>query len=227
VSRGPAIVVLCVAGMLLALVWRMLPPATPPLYDGLCLADPYRILGTSPGPTSASRQYPPGQFQASEVLTSETPAQVQLLMPGGSFLPSAPFTITITPVPRPATSLPMGRTFDGNVYAISATTSSGAPVEPIQALTIVLRATGSTGPTRVIERLDGKMWTPLQTFNAGCGDTFETESSRLGAFAVVKLGSTASAAGAPVAIIVGAIVVALAVVVITVVTVRAPRRRRR
>jgi hypothetical protein len=223
-------VVLCIAATLLALVWRMLPTATPPLYDGLCLADPYRIVGASPSPTSALKQYRVGQFQASEVLTAESPAQAQLLMPDGSFKASAPFTVTISPVPRPAPSLPVGRTFDGNVYSMVARTSSGAPVEPIQPVTILLRATGSTGPTRVIERLDGRTWTPLQTFNAGCGDTFEAASSRLGEFAVVKLTSPPARSGAPVGLIVGAIVgafvLAVAGVLITVVTMRAQTRRR-
>jgi hypothetical protein len=230
VSRGRAIVVLCIAATLLALVWRILPTAAPPLYDGLCLADPYRILGTNPSPTSASKQYGVGQFKASEVLTSETPAQALLLMPDLSFKASAPFTVTLSPVRRPASSLPAGRTFDGNVYSMLATTSSGTPVEPIQPVTILLRATGSTGPTRVIERLDGRTWTPLQTFNAGCGDTFEAASSRLGEFAVVKLTSPPGRSGAPVDLIVGAIVAAIVLavagVLITVVTMRAQTRRR-
>lgn len=216
-SRAGAIVVLCVAASLLALVWRTLPSAAPPLYDGLCLADRYRILGTNPGPTSSSRLFGAGKFPATEVFTSENPAQAQLLMPDGTFASSSQFTIRVSPAPPPGPPLPRGRAIDGNVYVMSATTSDGAAVNPLQPLTVVLRATASSGPTRVIERLDGQRWTPLQTFPAGCGDTLEATSTRLGDFAVVKISTAMPSAGAPLGLMVGAIVgvIAVAVTVLT------------
>ena len=225
-SRRGAILVLCFAATLLAVVWRTLPAASPPLYDGLCLADPYRMLGANPGPTSASRQFPAGPFQASQVLTPENPAQAQLLMPGDSFPSSLPLTVRVSPVARPAPPLPRDRAFDSNVYAMSATTSTGAAVAPLQALTILLRAMASTGPTRVIERLDGQTWTPLQTVNAGCGNTFEAATSRLGEFAVVKIGTEpVGGGGAPVSLIIGVVVGVVAVALVTV-TILLPRRPR-
>jgi hypothetical protein len=219
-------VVLCVAATLLAVVWRTLPMTAPPLYDGLCLADPYRLLGSSPGPTSASRAFAAGPFQAAEVLTSESPAQAQLLMPGGAFTSSLPLTVRLSPVARPATPLPNDRTFDSNVYSMSATTSTAATTAPYLPLTILLRATASTGPTRVIERLDGQTWTPLQTVNAGCGNTFEAATSRLGEFAVVKIGTAPiGGGGAPVSLIIGAVVGLVTVALVTV-TILLPRRSR-
>jgi len=65
----------------------------------------------------------------------------------------------------------------------------------------------------MVERLDGTTWTPLKTFIAGCGGSFETVSTRLGDFAVVAaMGSTSPSApsgGAPVGLIVGLILVVL------------------
>jgi hypothetical protein len=229
VNRRLAMMVLCVSAVLLALVWRTLPSASPPLYDGLCLADPYRNLGTSPGPTSSSHTFASGAFPAAQVITSENPAQAQVLMPGGSFVASAEFTLSVTPVARPAPPLPHDRTFDSNVYLVTATTSRGIAVEPHQPVTILLRATASVGPARVIERLDGQRWTPLQTFNAGCGDTYEAGSSRLGDFAVVKLATAAPRSeGAPLGLILGAFVavVAVAVVAMTVILTRRTRPSR-
>jgi hypothetical protein len=225
VSRALAIVVLCIAAALLALVWRTLPSAAPPLYDGLCLADRYRILGTNPGPTSSAHPFGTGTFPAAEVFTSENPAQAQLLMQDGTFASSSPFTVRISPVPRPGPPLPSGRTIDGNVYVMSATTSGGATVNPLQPLTVVLRATQSSGPMRVIERLDGQTWTPLQTFPAGCGDTLEATSTRLGDFAVVKISTATPSTGAPLGLMVGAIVgvIAVAVIVLTAVLLRRGR----
>ncbi len=216
--------VLCVAATLLAVVWRTLPAASPPLYDGLCLADPYRMLGSSPEPASASRHFAAGVFRAAEVLTSENPAQAQLLMPGDAFPSSAPLTVTLSPVARPAAPLPPDRTFDSNVYSMSATTSTGATVAPLQPLTILMRATASIGATRVIERLDGRTWTPLQTVNAGCGNTFEAPTSQLGDFAVFKIGTAPTGGGgAPVSLIVGAAVGLVAIALVTV-TILLPRR---
>lgn len=211
--RWGSVSVLCVSAALLVIVWRLLPASSPPIYDGLCLADPYRLLGSSPAPVAASQSYPAGNsFPASEVVTTETPPQAQVLITNGTFISQSPFKVNVAPIPPPAVR-PKNGTFVGNVYAVSATTASGTELAPRQPVTILLRATASAGPARTVERLDGTSWTPLQTFSAGCGDSFETVSTKLGDFAVVAAtGSTtpqSRTGSAPIGLIIGLILVVL------------------
>lgn len=196
----------------LVLVWRLLPTASPPLYDGVCIADPYRHLGSTPAPTSATSSFSGSQFPAAEVLTTETPAQAQILMMAGTFSAASSITVAIQPVAPPAPP-PDGRTQDGNAYQITAT-AGGQQLQPSSAnpATIVLRGTGASG-SLVLYVNSGSGWQPLKTFNLGCGVTFEAVSPKLGYFALFKMGdsNTTSSGGFPVGIvvaIVGALVVA-------------------
>ena len=230
VNRRLGWVTLIAALAALSVIWRLLPAAAPPLYDGICLADPYRLLGSSPAPTSASMAFPASSSSSHAVVeTGETPAQAQLLMGDGTFVsPTAPFTVSIRPV-TPAVAAPSGMAIDGNVYELSAVTATGQSLTPAPQtpMTIVLRGTATAGPTRTIERLDGHTWTALKTFQTGCGDTFEAVSTHLGDFAVFKTQSTAPqqpSGGFPVAIVVAACVV---VVVISLLGLARFSRRRR
>jgi hypothetical protein len=220
VSRKDAGLVLLLAGVLLTVVWRVTPAASPPVYDGVCAADPYRALGSSPAPTSASKMYGPvtaGNFQTSEVATTETPPQAQLLLVDGTFVSSEPFTVSITPISPPGPQ-PADGSIDGNVYRIVAVTASGKqlnPVDPAHSATLLLRAT-ATSPARTMERLDGTTWTDVKTLLAGCGDTFEVATPRLGDFAMVvpKQGAGGGGSGGTgpplVPIVVGLVVILLA-----------------
>jgi hypothetical protein len=220
VSRRGAGLVLVLAAVLLTAVWRLAPAASPPIYDGVCAADPYRALGSSPPPSSATKMYPPvtaGNFQTSEVVTGETPPQAQLLLVDGTFVSSEPFTVSITPVSPPGPQ-PSDGTIDGNVYRILAVTASGKQLNPVDAAhgaTLLLRATAMS-PARTMERLDGTTWTDLRTLLAGCGDTFEAATSRLGDFALVVPkqgggGGGGSGTGPPVVpIVIGLVVIVLA-----------------
>jgi hypothetical protein len=198
---------------LLVLVWRVSPVTAPPLYDGICIADPYRGLGTNPAPSSATKMYPPsGAFPTSEIVTNENPPQAQLLMTDGTFSsPQSTLTVSITPIPAPPVQ-PDDGPIDGNVYRFSAMTTSGESLQPLphNPVTLLLRATRGS-PPRTVERLDGTKWTPLQTFNSGCGDTFEAVSDRLGDFATVVTGQAnppaPSGSGPPLAAIIAAGVV--------------------
>ena len=211
--RRRALAVVAVSAAALAGLWRLLPAGSPPLYDGICIADPYRPLGQSPAPSSASKTYPAGEFPTSEVITGENPAQAQLLMMMGT-LPtsSAAATVTITPVAIPAPP-PSGLRLDGNVYRMQAMDASGRVLQPAaqEPVTVVLRGTGSAGELTMYA-YSGTAWHGLQTFNAGCGYEFEAVSTTLGDFGLFAQGAGPPPApggggGFPVAVLVGVIVV--------------------
>jgi hypothetical protein len=222
---GAALAAAAVAG--LGIAWRASQAPPPPLYDGVCLSASYRLLGHSPEPLSASKSYPAqaaGRFPTDEVTTDgsltpdnpryENPAQAQILVMSGTFVSSSPFSIAITPVRAPAAP-PAGQAIDGNVYRITATTASGAELQPQpqEPATILLRAT-SSNPPKTMYRYAGGRWTALKTFNAGCGDTFEAVSPTLGDFALLAAASTAPPSGnngVPfVPIVIGILIVAAA-----------------
>ena len=214
-------------------VWRWLPAASPPIYDGVCIADPYRLLGSTPPPASTSKTYPPGEFPTSEVTTDESPAQAQLLMMMDTFgSPATPTTVSITPVKPPA-PLPSGLTLDGNAYRMAAVDAAGHTLQPSpqDPMTVVLRGTGATS-TRTMYVYDGTVWKPLKTFNAGCGFTFEAVSSALGTFALLYQGSGSQSGGGgsqagggfPVAALVGVLIVVVIVAVIGLARLSAGRR---
>jgi hypothetical protein len=225
-------VVVLAALALLTAVWRVLPAGSPPLYDGNCIADPYRTLGGRPAPQAASKVFPASAgFPTSEVFTGETPPQAQLLMEGGTFDSAIALTISITPVAAPSIKPPNG-VIEGNVYKFAALSPTGTDVEPRAGtpVTVVLRATKSV-PAPVIDRFNGSTWTPLSTFNSGCGNTFEATSTRLGEFAAVgPAGGSPKPSGSggfPVAAIVGGLAVLLLVAVIALFSLERGRRRAR
>jgi hypothetical protein len=215
--RGWVVILASLAA--LALVWRFLPDGSPPIYDGQCIADPYVMLGGSPAPKSATTTFPKAaSFPPEQVLTGETPSQALILMESGTFDNSTAVTVSVTPVPAPAVKPPNG-TVEGNVYRFSAVNASGTELEPMPSVPvyIILRALSSF-PAPLIDRFNGTTWTPLSTFNAGCGNTFEATSSQLGEFAAVKPGGkgttpAASGGGVPAAAIVAGLVVLLIIVV--------------
>lgn len=219
--RHGAFAVAAAAAMLVG-VWRWLPAASPPLYDGVCIADPYRLLGSSPPPSSATKTFPPGEFPTSEVITDESPAQAQLLLMMDTFgTPATSVTVSITPVRLPAPP-PSGWTLDGNAYRMVAVDPSGKMLQPNpqDPVTVVLRGTGATAAlTMYVD--DGSGWKPLKTFNAGCGYSFEAVSTTLGTFALFAQGSGQNGGGQPqqgggfpVAALAGVLVVVIIVAVI-------------
>jgi hypothetical protein len=227
--RGWLVVLVAVAG--LAAVWRVLPAGSPPIYDGNCIADPYRLLGGSPAPQPATKVFPAdGTFPTSEVFTAETPPQAQILIQAGTFDNGTALTISITPVPPPAAK-PHDGVIEGNVYKFVALTPTGSELEPRAGtpVTIVLRATRSV-PAPVIDRFNGTTWIPIATFNSGCGNTFEVSSTQLGEFAAMGPGGGApqragSGGGIPVAAIVGGFAALLLVVVVALFSLDRGRRR--
>ena len=225
--RRQAWVAIGASAVALVLVWRLLPAASPPLYDGVCIADPYRHLGGSPAPTSATSSFSGSQFPTTELLTNETPAQAQILLMAGSFTAPSSITLTIRPVPPPAPP-PDGKAQDGNAYQITAT-SGGQQLQPNSAdpVTIVLRGSGASGAL-VLSVDSGSGWQPLKTFNLGCGFTFEAVSPKLGYFALFRAAGssgTTSSGGFPVGIVVGILGAVVIVATLALARIAAGRRR--
>lgn len=227
-QRRQAWVAIAMGSIAIALLWRLLPSASQPLYDGLCPAGPYRLLGGDPPPSSASQVYPGSQFPTAEVLTNEAPPQAQILMMAGTFSATSSVTVSITPVSPPAPP-PEGRLQDGNAYKITAAVE-GRDVQPNSGdpATIVLRGSGDTG-SLVMYSNTVNGWQPLKTFNLGCGFTFEAVSPKLGYFALFRIAGSAgggpSRGGVPVAVIVA--VLGGLIVVATLVLARLAATRRR
>jgi len=185
-------------------LWRVLPAQTPPLYDGVCVSDPYRLLGASPAPQSYSKTYPaeaPGQFPIDELTTNptddasgETPPQAQILLTNGTFVSPTPFTVSITPV-APSAAAPSNFALNGNVYRVAAVTKSGQVLQPQpqHEVTVILRATSSS-PPKSLYVYNGSTWVALQTLSTGgCGDSFEATSTVMGDFALFLPTSGSSA----------------------------------
>jgi len=212
--------VILVSVVALTLVWRFLPAGSPPIYDGQCIADPYVTLGGTPAPQPATKTFPKSSsFPPSQVLTGETPPQAQILMEAGTFDNSTPVTVSVTPVPAPAVKPPNG-SIEGNVYRFSALDASGSELEPSPSLAVFIILRGLTSvPAPTIDRFNGTSWTPLPTFNSGCGNTFEVTSIQLGDFAAVRPGGSRttpppSAGGIPGVAIIGGLVGVLVVLVV-------------
>jgi hypothetical protein len=225
-QRTRGLVLIALAGTSLGVLWRLMPAASPPIYDGICVADPYRAMGSSPPPSSASMTYPAGDTPVSDVRTAENPAQAEVLMMSGALSsPASQIVVSIAAVPAPGPR-PAHGSIDGNVYRFSATTASAAALTPSSPVTVLLRGTRST-PAHTLERLDGARWTPLQTFLEGCGDVFEADSNRLGDFALVVSGAPAPGPGgaAPVGLIAGALTVALIATILLLVRLGRTRSR--
>ncbi|HWW09494.1 MAG TPA: hypothetical protein VNY76_04535 [Candidatus Acidoferrales bacterium] len=227
-----ALLALSASAVSLVLVWRALPHNAPPVYDGICNnVDPYRTFGSSPEPqatrqvfeaTSAfpTAQIPDGPFRG------ENPAQAQILLQSGTFSSVVAFQVSVTPV-APAEPAPPNQAFYSNVYRFAATTVTGITLTPAgdTQLTILLRATSSSGGTHTVVRLDGDRWTPLRTVSVGCGDIYEAQSDRLGDFAIVAAGTGNAGGDFPIAaVIVPALVVMIAAVTLGLIRLNRSRR---
>lgn len=212
----------------------------PPLYDGICTPPSYALLGTTPGPGSASKTYTGSDIgQVHELVTPESPTpQAQIITVSDTLTAAGganSVTVTIAPVKPPAIQ-PDG-SIDGNVYDFEATSGGKVvPAAPGHPVTIVLEATSAGGPSLTLEHFDGSHWTALKTFESGCGSTFEAAAPTFGLFALVAEGTPQAPGGSPggggapgggsgppVVIILGAVLVLLSLLIAGV---RTGRRRR-
>lgn len=202
--RSQAWVALGSSGLALVLIWRLLPSASPPIYDGVCYADPYRYIGGSPPPTAASTSYSGSEFPAAEVQTGEYTPQAQILMMAGTFTASSAVTVSITPVAAPLHP-PSGKVQDGNAYHIIAT-AGAAELQPASGdpATVLLRETGANSSVAMYV-YSGNRWQELTTF-VTCVNTLEAVSPKLGYFALFGTAGSSRATpsgGFPAGIVVG------------------------
>jgi hypothetical protein len=195
------------AGLALA-AWAQLcaPVASPPLYDGVVVADPYRYLEPPPGghgnPQSASGTVAVqgGSYGILAIATPEYPPQAQLFASGGAFtLPpgTTSIAVDIRAVPPPSVA-PAGHIV-GNVYRITVRNQAGvALTAPASArVSVVLRAPDGVAVAS-LERFDGSAWQRLDT-SAETSGMFLAVATEFGDFAMVAPGaapgSTSQAGG--------------------------------
>ena len=130
-----ALGVLVLGALLIGVSQRLAAVASPPLYDGVVVADPYRYLTPLPNqagsPTSAKVSQPVvnGSSPAIAASTSESPPQAQLVASPDLFAvtpATTALTLTIDPV-QPQTPLP-STPIAGNAYRFAVTDQTGAAV---------------------------------------------------------------------------------------------------
>jgi len=220
----------------LAAVWLWTPSHSPPLYDGVCVSNPYQYLDPPPGapttpPSSGkhsvdiSNDVVPGTI----VMTAEFPAQAQLSTDDGSLIVHGAHrvTLTIDAVHAPVVKPSGGGSIDGNVYRFGATSDTGVPVNmyPAKPPTLTLRTPTSSGQTEVIEHFDGTRWTALTTQPAaGCAFLFSAPITGTSEYALatstspspIASGPPGSTGGAPASggVPVPLIVIALVIVIL-------------
>ncbi len=181
------------AGLAVVTVGALASPGAIPVYDGVGSPDePYRLVGTSPAPsTPTTTVRVSGGRAAGVTLTSnESGPQVLLDLAAGAVRSTAD-AVTLTAEPIIDTTPPPRGELDGNVYRITAT--GEATVDPANAQGFLfLRANVMTRPDPVVVHRSGPSdpWVEQKTSRAG-RDVLATPFRALGDYAVVRLpGST-------------------------------------
>jgi hypothetical protein len=244
-----SLLLLALATGLVALAFVAGPAAAPPLYDGVCVANPYQYLSPPPGapttpPTTGKHDLAvhSSVVTGSIVMTQEFPPQAQMSTDDGTLLPhagTATIHLRITAVPPPAA--PTDGVVDGNVYSITATDDAGAavPLDAQKPATVTLRTTSASGQPEVVEHYDGHAWQRLATQpGTSCAFYFTATTAQLGDFVLVVPGSgatstpacttdcpTSSGSGALLAAVGGALLLVIATVIVSLVIVRRRRER--
>lgn len=226
-SRRAGFSILAAAVAALILVWRLVPPLTPPLYDGINLpAQPYRYLNPPKGklstkPPTSARQVLTINGKAPQVFlqTKENPPQAILAIDSnGIKLPAgiSLVTISIKPVPPPAQ--PSSGTLDGNVYLFQATSNSGKQLSLTKSAgaQVELREPG-TGGHQVVEQYVDHQWVRRNSETFVNIQYLASNISSLGYYALVTVsGAGSSSGGIPVLAIVGGIIVVLVIGIVLV-----------
>ena len=189
---GPAAIA---CGLAIALLsQRSTPIASPPLYDGVLVIQPYQWLSPPPGlqggaqPVQNTDAVTPGQAGGLAIGTPEQPSQVQLtisfsdlVLPPGT----TSINVSIVPVAAPLVQPPNG-IVAGNAYQIAVTDEHGAAISIRTGggTTLVMRSPASL-PNGTVERFSDGAWTQLQTAPAGLPDTFYATAQSFSVFALV------------------------------------------
>jgi hypothetical protein len=198
-ERRPAACTLILAGLMLPLVWLLLPFALP-LYDGLTLPpEPYRYLQPTSKqarnnllPTTARSTVAARNAPYITISTHEQPPQAEIVLAGNAFHARpgmSHVTISIRAVPPPP--IPEGMLLVGNVYAISAA-AAGRPVALRQGgAVVVLRSTTLyRRPLMMVDR--GRAWERLYASPGYHTASWAAQTSTLGDFALMVKGQSRS-----------------------------------
>jgi hypothetical protein len=182
------------AGLAIILAARFWAPiASPPLFDGVVLQEPYRYLepgqnqAGSPGSGTATVKVDGPSSPGFAVATTESPPQGQLIAPPGAFVvPTGATSITASIQPIPPTGKPATGTLAGNVYRFSVVDQSGSglAVNAATQPTLVLRAPQGISDATV-ELLGETGWQPVTTLPAGQPGIFVSNVSTVGDYALV------------------------------------------
>jgi hypothetical protein len=171
------------------------PLATPPLYDGVVVVEPYVYVNPpngQPGGAQGNSAHLPMKGHVSPVVvlaTPEQPPQAQIVaQAGGLTVPSSATALDVTLAPLDpsvdAAAAASARVL-GNVYRITIVDQDGAAATaPLSALvTVVLRAPEDVSGAKV-GQLVGEAWHPLKS-EPGFGSTYVAVVTSFGDFAVV------------------------------------------
>ena len=211
----------------LTAVWHFVPPTTPPLYDALCIADPYHYLVPPAGfngnvaPHTAQKDLAldNGVQPTTEMVTDESNPQAQMIATQGTFVvpvTASSISLSIQAVPPPGVQ-PSNGVIDGNVYRFGASVKGVESTLTTNA-TVLLRTTKAAGDASpVLEHFVNGTWVPLATTSIGCANTYGATSPSLGDFAMVfpssgaqpGSGSGSGGQGSSVWLVGGAVLLAL------------------
>ncbi len=182
------------AGLALVTFGALASPGAVPVYDGVGNPDePYRTVGTTPAPTTASTTVTVSGGRAASVKLRSAESGPQVILDlGRDALRSTADAVTVTATPLTGDTPPPRGELDGNVYRITAT--GGATVDRDNAQGFLfLRANVMTRPDPVIvhRATPTDPWVEQKTDRSGT-DVLATPFRELGDYAVVRLpGATA------------------------------------
>jgi hypothetical protein len=171
--------------------WLASPGATA-VYDGVGAPDqPYRYVGTTPQPGSATAPVTVsgGKSGSIQVRTDENGPQALIDLAAGAFDAATDFSLTVTPLAADTTP-PRGKV-DGNVYRIAVTSGATLQADNAQGY-LFLRAAVMTKPAPVIayRATATDPWVEQPT-NVNGQDNVNTPLRKVGDYLVVRLpGST-------------------------------------
>ncbi|MFI5254394.1 MAG: hypothetical protein ACHQ15_02915 [Candidatus Limnocylindrales bacterium] len=196
-DRRVGIALLAAGLILVAAAQHLAPLPTPPLYDGVVIAEPYRFLvpaagqAGDPGSASGTEQLENGQSPLTAIATTEQPPQAQIFAISGTLiLPPGTTSIKLSIEPILPAVLPTDGHIAGNVYRISVTNQAGVPLTALVSdnVSVVLRGPDEAASGATIERYADGAWQPLKSDDAGLGVSFIAVVTGFGDFAVVVAG---------------------------------------
>lgn len=229
-----------VAGLLALLLGWLVAPAAPPLYDGVGFPDePYRyIVRPSNVRTSTAKATAASGVAAAVGGTNPNPIygnsaeqgpQVALFLPErGLTGPSAARTFRLRAVPEAPSGPPPNASFNGNAYAVTATSDAGPVTLTNDGKTlgaIRLRATLPSNPGPVFEYRTTGQWRQLATAKVG-NDIYQTALRGFGVYALAFVRTPATSARSSGGIPIGLGVLVVLVLVVMVGAVLVVRRSR-